>query len=482
MGIEASIPLQTRVFKPKSAVESYGEAMKLKNLAGQQRLQDMQMTQAETEMANTTKLSDLYANSNGDMDAVFEGQMKFDPKGAIEDKNKYAAQQLKQKLDELTFTGKKYDRVTQLLSGTFDQPSHDIAIQQALDEEIMTQDQAIQVAQYSDEQRDRFLGQTEQGRAELKRQFEQTKFEYKKEQDLLNPGGGTTPSSVTEFEYRKKLPGGLGGDADENFLAGKRAEPRLYNAGNEFVDPNDPANNIPIELKKSQELDYLESAGGAGARGKGDVETALIGEQAEAKAQSASMVETGKKTGEKNVEQHDTAEKALAAVKKVDVLINHLETSDAITGMGADIIKGFERMKVLLGANAKTASDTEILDVMMGSEVFPLIKTLGLGARGMDTPAEREFLRSVLTGQINLNKETLLYMAKMRKGIAQDQVDKWNNRVDDGELDNYFEASGRKKQKLGAKEETQVDPVETPQEAPTQEDIDAELRRRGVIQ
>jgi hypothetical protein len=39
-------------------------------------------------------------------------------------------------------------------------------------------------------------------------------------------------------------------------------------------------------------------------------------------------------------------------------------------------------------------SDIEEQDRLVGSEAFPLIKALGIGARGLDTPAEREFLRN----------------------------------------------------------------------------------------
>ena len=78
----------------------------------------------------------------------------------------------------------------------------------------------------------------------------------------------------------------------------------------------------------------------------------------------------------------------------------------------------------------------------MGSEVFPLIKSLGIGARGMDTPAEREFMRQVLTGRIGLNKETLLRMARMRSKEAGFQISNWNKRVNSGELDNFFKYSG----------------------------------------
>ncbi|MFK5282133.1 hypothetical protein ACI3PL_21495, partial [Lacticaseibacillus paracasei] len=76
---------------------------------------------------------------------------------------------------------------------------------------------------------------------------------------------------------------------------------------------------------------------------------------------------------------------------------------------------------------AKRATDTEIANAMMGSEVFPLIQSLGIGAKGMDTPAEREFMRSVLTGSITLEKDTLLAMARMRKSELEKSIIKWDS-------------------------------------------------------
>jgi len=48
-------------------------------------------------------------------------------------------------------------------------------------------------------------------------------------------------------------------------------------------------------------------------------------------------------------------------------------------------------------------SDTEYLDAMLGSDVFPMIKQLAIEADGLDTPAEREFLRKVMSGTSELN-------------------------------------------------------------------------------
>ena len=434
MGINSSIPLQTRVFKPKSGVESYGEAMKLKNLAGQQRLQDMQMTQAETAMGDKTMLRDLVKLNNGDMGAAleqFQGKSS-DPVAANKQLNTYNTGQTNSKSAELDLQLKQIGAMDQLINSVVDEPSYQNAINTGIQNGWMKpEDVGTRMPANFD------ATWVEKTRMETKQGLEQIKFEYKKEQDKLNPGGGTTPSSVAEFEYRMTLPGGIGGKDDKAFLEGKR-QLQFLNTGQGHTGVGTAA-----------EGQYVPT----------DVSTDKLPEHEEAAA-------TAKKTGEKNVEQHDTAENAVANVSKIDSLIAHIDSSEAITGIGAETIKNIERVKVILGGDPSKVEDTELLDVMMGSEVFPLIKTLGLGARGMDTPAEREFLRSVLTGQIQLNKGTLRKMAQLRRDIAQRIVTKWNKRVDDGELDNYFKASGREKQKLGAKEEAQVNPVETPQEVP----------------
>lgn len=139
----------------------------------------------------------------------------------------------------------------------------------------------------------------------------------------------------------------------------------------------------------------------------------------------------GTKIADRDVALLETAENAVGNVEKLDQLIDHLKTSDAITGMGAEVFKDMERARALFTASTKAGkrvSDTELLDAFLGSDVFPLIKALGVGARGMDTPAEREFLRSVMTGTIEMNKDTLIKMAEIRRDIAVRAVEKWNER------------------------------------------------------
>ena len=185
---------------------------------------------------------------------------------------------------------------------------------------------------------------------------------------------------------------------------------------------------------------------------------------------------TGKETGELNVKQHESAISAADNLYKIDALLSHVKTSDAITGLGADIFKNIERAKVLLGNKAAQGkvSDTELLDVMMGSEVFPMIGSLGIGARGMDTPAEREFMRKVLTGEISLNKDTIVRMAEIRKNISKRAIEKWNARVDKGELDDYFTTSGRTNEKIAF-------PTEEPKAANAPATLPPAVQHKGKL-
>lgn len=136
---------------------------------------------------------------------------------------------------------------------------------------------------------------------------------------------------------------------------------------------------------------------------------------------------------DQDINKMDEAMSARAGIGKIDDLLGHLQSSKAITGLGADLLNNVERARTLLLSDVKAGkavSDTELLDAMLGSDVFPMIKSLGIGARGLDTPAEREFLRKVMSGTINMNKQTLIKMAQIRRNIAVRSVEQWNDRLE----------------------------------------------------
>ena len=111
-----------------------------------------------------------------------------------------------------------------------------------------------------------------------------------------------------------------------------------------------------------------------------------------------------------------------------------------VTSLGLDTKFADEIAAVKKNPNDRKAKDilyeklvkTEITKVMTGSDVFPMISSLGIGARGLDTPAERDFLISVMTGLPTMTKETLKYMTKFRLQMYIDGIEKYNRKLDSG--------------------------------------------------
>jgi hypothetical protein len=186
----------------------------------------------------------------------------------------------------------------------------------------------------------------------------------------------------------------------------------------------------------------------------------------------------GEETGKQDVAQVAAANKAIGDAIKIDTTLNQLYNSQAITGLGAEIFKNVERVKSLLGskyAEGKVA-DTELLEALLGADVFPQIGALGIGARGLDTPAERDFLIKVMTGAITMNRDTIIRMTEIRRNVAKRAVDQYNERVDSGELDKYFEAAGRNKRRLELPEAPRPPEPSVPSSG-----VDEILRQLGVI-
>jgi len=165
----------------------------------------------------------------------------------------------------------------------------------------------------------------------------------------------------------------------------------------------------------------------------------------------------GKYGVEKNTQIFDAGQKAVQNIGKINETLNLLEQGSATTGLGADIINNINRTQVLFTGSKKKineVSDTELLNSLLGADVFPQIGALGIGAKGLDTPAEREFLRQVMTGTINMNKETLLRLTKLRKKYEERSLSDYNKAVDEGQLDELFQYSGLPKRKLTAPSKT----------------------------
>ena len=165
---------------------------------------------------------------------------------------------------------------------------------------------------------------------------------------------------------------------------------------------------------------------------------------------------------------------AISQLDKLGDLMDILEADDTgqgvapYTGIFQPMLTQASRMITSLGIDRKYASEieayknasgeaekakardilyeklvkTEITKVMTGSDVFPMISSLGIGARGLDTPAERDFLISVMTGLPNMTLDTLKYMTKFRIQMYIDGLEKYNKKVQSG----YFKMHNNNQQ------------------------------------
>lgn len=155
--------------------------------------------------------------------------------------------------------------------------------------------------------------------------------------------------------------------------------------------------------------------------------------------------QVGKAAGERDVALFQNAEASVEKLATINDTLAQLKSSDAITGFGADVLKDVERFRAQFMGDAKAgkrASDTEILNAMLGSEVFGMIQSLGIGARGLDTPAEREYLREVMTGTVRMDKAALIRLTEIRKKVTERAIDKYNEKVEKGDLNKFFETQG----------------------------------------
>jgi hypothetical protein len=170
----------------------------------------------------------------------------------------------------------------------------------------------------------------------------------------------------------------------------------------------------------------------------------------------------GRGGGEEDLALYKTAINAPANIEKHNDTIKQIQRSDVTTGFGADLIKNINRVRAQILNDEKAGkqvSATEKLEAMLGSQVFTLLPTLGVGARGMDTKAEKDFMVAVLTGSIALNKDTLLKMADIRRNLEIRGLQRYNDLVKSGELDPFFEARNRKKRTIEIPSLVPINPV-----------------------
>ena len=156
----------------------------------------------------------------------------------------------------------------------------------------------------------------------------------------------------------------------------------------------------------------------------------------------------GKTIGELTAAQDlaliDSVAPAMRTLTNTNEVFKLLDDDGVTTGIGATYITNLKRIGnqvvKLFGkdVNKDDVSKDQYLEALLGSQVFGMIKTLGIGARGLDTPAERDFLISVMTGVRTMDKEAIKRLTRLRQEIAAEAIQNYNERINNGSLDNYI--------------------------------------------
>jgi hypothetical protein len=154
-----------------------------------------------------------------------------------------------------------------------------------------------------------------------------------------------------------------------------------------------------------------------------------------------------KEWNEVQLAEYQEAQKAASNIQTIDDTYQRIAKLDeAATGLGANIKQQYARTKQFLGIasdeDINKLTDVQLVNAALGQSVFGAITALGIGARGLDTPAERDFLRDVLAGRITLNKATLLEMTLMRRRQEMKAADHFNKGLDAGHYDYFFNELG----------------------------------------
>ena len=263
----------------------------------------------------------------------------------------------------------------------------------------------------------------------------------------LIKAGKYTPESVAKYE-----------------LSGKVADLQLTESGPKF---SNDAEEVSRELygKAFSELTQQEAAAVNTLRNqrtvqqRGATAPKIINVVGTAENEYAKVA--GKTTAERDIQTIDNAQQVANTLPKMYETRALLETGNLNTGIAAELqtVVDRARSKFLADKRAgKRVEDTEYLNALLGSDVFPQISALGIGARGLDTPAEREFLREVITGTISMDRETLKRMADFRIKAAERAVGQYNEKLEKGEFNQYQKVTGRQLQPIRSS---------TPQASPT---------------
>jgi len=154
--------------------------------------------------------------------------------------------------------------------------------------------------------------------------------------------------------------------------------------------------------------------------------------------------EFGKAGAKKIISLVDQAPQAFAALNKARETISLIDQG-ITSGFAAEFRQDVDRMMALFkGKTPEQVVRTDLVSAFLGADVYQMMSAFNLGAKNIDSAAEQKYLAKVLTGTIALDKAALQRMTKLRADAYQDIVEQYNEKLANGELDKYMQATGAK--------------------------------------
>lgn len=133
------------------------------------------------------------------------------------------------------------------------------------------------------------------------------------------------------------------------------------------------------------------------------------------------------------------ASKLPDALEKTYAALDIIEGGDITTGFASALRTNVQRaINTFKGVDSRKISNDDLLDALLGSDVFGYVQSLGVGARGLDTVAERDFLLKVMTGNREMSPDVLRDLTLLRAKVMENNINAINQQINAGDLDWYY--------------------------------------------
>ncbi len=424
MPIDPSIALRAQGIELQNPIDQYGKMMAIQSAQNQNKLAQLKFQQEEKNLQSTEAVNRLYRDSYNPQ----TGEVDFNRLKGSMAQGGFGSQ--------IPGIEKQYYEGAKMKSG-------------ALKEEVELLDSKLKNARGFLET----LDPSAPDAANAYVSWVQSNFRDPVIARALEQRGVTIDQSMQRVQQALNTPGGLqrlimeSKIGTEKFMEANKAQlstvdrggsvdTRIFNPLTETVTTLDSQGKTPMPAEVEAQKSRIARSGATNVNN--------IGESAYSK-------ELGQIAAKDDLAIAQSAAIIPKGIAKIDEALKLLYNSDINTGLGAEVFTTLDKARSKFAADKKAGKrveGTEYLDSLLGSDVFPQISALGIGARGMDTPAEREFLRNVITGTTKLDKSTLIKMTEMRRKSLESAAKVYNDKVDSGELDRYFGQTGRTKSKI----------------------------------